>query len=112
MFQQQRKSSATSRFTLKLKAKSWCALVALITALAFISLISIAATHHHSTVQESQDCSFCSAVSDKIGGNLAAPSLFVASFFVLFRVAVQTLRSTFYVTSKLFPPSCGPPSIA
>jgi hypothetical protein len=96
-------------FSLKYTARTWCALVALITALAFISLVSTAVTHYHTSAQETQDCSVCSVVSHKIGGGFAVPKLNVTQFFVLFALAVITLRSTFYSTSELFPPSCGPP---
>jgi len=105
------KFTTVSPFSLKFKARTWCALVALITALAFISLVSTAATHYHTTAQETQDCSVCSVVSHKIGGGFSVPTVNITQFFVLFAVAVVTLRSTFYSTSELFPPSCGPPGV-
>jgi hypothetical protein len=94
---------------LKLRIKSWDALIALITALSFIALISIASTHLHVTAQETIDCSFCSVASDKTGGDLANVSLAVAGFFILFLTAAPRLRSACYASIQLFPPSCGPP---
>jgi hypothetical protein len=92
------------------RAKTWCALVALITALAFISLVSTAATHYHTTTQDSQDCSVCSVVSHKVGGSFAAPTVKLAQFFVLFEVALTVQFRNFFSCTNLYPPGCGPPT--
>jgi hypothetical protein len=101
----------TNHSSFRLKAKGWCALVALVTSLAFISLVSTAVTHHHTTTQESQDCSICSAVSNKVVGPVAAPVVVLTQFFLLFALAVSALRSSSYRTESLLPPSCGPPGL-
>jgi len=91
------------------KARIWFAPIALITALAFITLVSASATHFHSTSQKSQECSICSVVADKIGSSFTAPASVTTHFFVLFAVAAITLRSSLHSCAKLLPPSCGPP---
>jgi len=111
MHRRQYQSKTAAAFTFKLKAKTWCVLVALITALAFLALTSAAATHYHSTAQESHECSICCAIADKVGGNSVVPSILIAHFFVLFALAIQTLTSNFYSTPQLLPPGCGPPGI-
>jgi len=101
----------TNQSSFKLKAKGWCALVALVTSLAFISLVSTAVTHYHTTAQESQDCSICSVAAHKIDGPVSAPIVAITQFFLLFALAVLALRSSTYRTESPLPPSCGPPGL-
>ena len=110
MHYQSHKSIFTSLFAFKIRAKSVYALIALITALAFVALVSTAVTHHHETTQESQDCSICGAVSDKIGTSHVAATVAISTFFVLFTLVVVTPGNIFYPTVSLLPPSCGPPA--
>jgi len=102
-------TQSTTSFSLKFKARSWCALLALITVFSFITLVSTAATHYHTGTQEIHDCSICSVVSDKIGGSISVPTVLITSFFVLFALTVISLRSIFHRSPALLPPSCGPP---
>jgi hypothetical protein len=102
---------STNRKSFKMKARLWCALVALITSLAFVSLVSTAVTHYHATAQESQDCSICSVAAHKIDGPVAAPTVVNTQFFLLFALAVLALRSSSYRTDSPLPPSCGPPDL-
>ena len=97
---------------LKYTARNWCALVALITMLAFVALVSVSVTHYHTTAHETQECSICSVVSDKVGGGFKAPALAITQFFVLFALATAVLRSTLITSALPLPPSCGPPSIS
>ena len=99
-----------ARFSLKAKGKTCCALVALITALAFITLVSTSVSHVHQSSQETQDCSLCSVVTDKIGGGFSATALVLTRYVVLFAIAALTLRSSLHATARLLPRSCGPPS--
>lgn len=84
-------------------------MVALLTALSFIALVSTAVTHYHGTSQETQDCSICAVVADKIGSANAPAALIAAQLFVLFSVVTASLRNASYANSELLPPSCGPP---
>ena len=102
-------SKARTRFAFKFKAATWCALIALITAFAFVSLVTTAATHLHSTVQETQDCSICGVVTNKIGSGLSSLSLSATQFFLLFAALVVALLSANYIAPAELPPSCGPP---
>jgi TRAP-type C4-dicarboxylate transport system permease small subunit len=97
---------------LKYTARRWCALVALISILAFVALVSVSATHYHTTTQETQECSICNVVSHKIGGGFVVPTLALTQFFILFALATAILRSTLVTTALPLPPSCGPPSIS
>jgi hypothetical protein len=96
----------TALFGLKFRAQTWCALV---TVLSFITLVSVSATHYHSTAHETQDCSICSVVTDKVGSGFSAPAPAVTQFFALFALATVILRSTLINAALPLPPSCGPP---
>ena len=102
-------ASAFLKVTGKRMRTTWCALIAFITALAFIALVSTSVSHIHQTSQETQDCSICSIVTDKVGSGFTATALPVTRFVVLFAIAALTLSSSLHATALLLPRSCGPP---
>jgi len=102
----------TALSSLKFRLRNWCALVALITAFAFVALVSVSVTHHHTTFHETQDCSLCSVVSDKVGSGFSAAVMVVTRFVILFAVATAVLRSTLVTAALPLPPGCGPPGNA
>lgn len=76
----------------------------------FVVLVSTAATHHHATVVDDQDCAICSVVAHKVSGlpPVALPVLMVVLLsyapFILFKQGVAL------ASPVLLPPSCGPPA--
>lgn len=84
-------------------------LLALLTGLAFVSLVSSTATHVHATLQATHDCAICSLAQDQADGDLLLPVLALTQFFVLFTLATLVLRSASYLMPLTLPHSCGPP---
>ena len=103
-------TSASSLSALKFRAKTAYALIALITALCFITLVSSAATHYHSSTHETQECSLCSVVSDKLAGGITMTTTLLVALVILFTLCAPSQRLTDYCSAELFPPSCGPPT--
>jgi hypothetical protein len=84
--------------------------VACFAALAFILLVSNAATHLHASVAAAHDCAICTAVADKVGGTPVPPAPVVSvqlQPYLLFFVATYV---AIYVSPRLLPPGCGPPA--
>ena len=84
-------------------------LLALLTGLAFLVVVSSAVTHLHGTDQETHHCSICSLVQDQVGGDPVLPMLPVTQFFKLLTLANLVLHSASYLTPLTLPHSCGPP---
>lgn len=88
---------------------AWRLWVVCFAALAFVLLVSTAATHRHASMAAAHDCAICTSVADKLGGTPTPPAPVVTVqlqpyplFFVAFCLAS-------YAAPRLLPPSCGPP---
>ena len=87
-------------------------LIAIVSAIAFALLVSVAATHLHFSPVGDSDCEICTAVAGKLSG---PPTVAVAPTLPLFAalpVATPVLVSVARVAPTLLPPSCGPPQRA
>jgi len=90
----------------------WRIWTALITTFAFVMLIATAATHHHTTAIDDQDCAVCGVVSHKVSDTplVTLPEQVVVLLaYSPYLLAKPTLVQAMPV--KL-PPSCGPPASA
>lgn len=92
-----------------LSARGWAVLMALITALIFLAVVSSAITHIHGTNQETHHCSICSLHQDQVDGDPLLPTLPATQFFKLLTLAIPALHSASYLTPLTLPHSCGPP---
>jgi hypothetical protein len=88
----------------------WRIWTALITTLAFVMLLATAATHHHATAIDDQDCAVCGVVTHKISDPplVSLPELVVV---VLAYSPYLLAKPTVVQASPVqLPPSCGPPA--
>jgi hypothetical protein len=93
-------------------AAPWRIWTALITTLAFVMLLATAATHHHATAIDDQDCAVCSVVTHKVSDPppVTLPALVVV---VLAYSPYLLAKPTVVKASPIqLPPSCGPPASA
>jgi hypothetical protein len=89
---------------------AWRLWVVCFAALAFVLLVSTAATHPHASLAAAHDCAICTAVADKIGGTPTPPTPAVTvqlQPYLLFFVAPYL---ALYVAPRVLPPGCGPPA--
>ncbi|HXA47872.1 MAG TPA: hypothetical protein VNW52_09605 [Burkholderiaceae bacterium] len=103
----QASSLPTQRARIVAPWRIWTALLTMIT---FVVLLSTAATHHHATVVDDQDCAICSVVTHKIA-DLSLTTL-PALVLILLSYAPFLLAKpgTVHASLRLLPPSCGPPA--
>jgi len=88
-------------------------IVAGVSALAFVFLVSLAATHLHVGAEGDDGCAVCAAVVGKLEGpslpaiDIAPPSVaYPGQYPLLLAARIERV----YVV--VLPPSCGPPSLA
>lgn len=88
----------------------WRIWTALITTLAFVMLLATAATHHHATAIDDQDCAVCGVVTHKVSD----PPLVTLPEQVVVVLAYSpylVAKPTAVQASPIqLPPSCGPPA--
>lgn len=103
------RESGTAVMLRRLLFGNWRAWVALVTVLAFVSILAIAATHHHASTAEDQACTVCSVAVQKITDTplVDLPEMVAVLFFYALFVAES--RVIAHVISLYLPPSCGPP---
>jgi uncharacterized membrane protein YoaK (UPF0700 family) len=104
------RSSPLNRTTASPAAvKAWRVWLALLTAFAFVLLVTTATQHHHASSAEDLDCSICSVVMHKLAD---APLMHLQKLLIVFIAFAffQASASCILHTSPLWlPPSCGPP---
>jgi hypothetical protein len=87
-------------------------LIATASVVAFVVLVSVAATHLHIGADADEACAVCAAVIGKLEGPAAPPAVVppadAAQFWQRFLAAAQVARGVVVV----LPPSCGPPDVA
>lgn len=90
----------------------WRFWTAIVTIVAFLSLLTVVPTHHHATPAEDQDCAVCSIVSHKVGDTpvVAIPALVLVLLSFAPYLAFALCKA--HVQPVLLPPSCGPPATA
>jgi hypothetical protein len=87
-------------------------IVAGVSAVAFVFLVSVAATHLHIGADGDDGCAVCAAVVGKLEGP-SSPAVAVApAGIVYFEQPLQSAPRFERVILVVLPPSCGPPSIA
>ncbi|MBV8666893.1 MAG: hypothetical protein JO269_10465 [Burkholderiaceae bacterium] len=93
-------------------AAPWRVWTALLTAITFAVLVATAATHHHASVVEDQDCAVCGVVTHKLADPppvvLLRPVLILVSYLPYLAV-VPLVR---FSSPLLLPPACGPPTLS
>ncbi len=86
--------------------------VAGVSALAFVFLVSVAATHLHVGAEGDDGCAVCAAVVGKLEGP-SSPAVAVAPAGVAFLEQPPQSAPRFErVILVVLPPSCGPPLLA
>jgi len=84
----------------------------LFTAISFALLITTAATHHHATAVDDQDCAVCSVVTHKISGTPLVALTHLVVILLSYAPFLFALPASAPVSFRLLPPSCGPPALA
>jgi len=87
------------------------AIVAL-TAIAFVVLVSVAATHLHIGADADEGCAVCAAVAGKLAGPKAAPDAKLGAEITTWLAALPSGRSSPRLFSVVLPPSRAPPAIS
>jgi hypothetical protein len=96
----------------KLSSSLYRTIVAGVSALAFVFLVSVAATHLHIGADGDDGCAVCAAVVGKLEGP-SSPAVAVAPAGVAYlEQPLQSAPRFTRVVLVVLPPSCGPPSIA
>jgi hypothetical protein len=87
----------------------WRLWTALITTIAFVMLLATAATHHHATAIDDQDCAVCGVVTHKVSDPplITLPQQVVV--VVGYSPYLLTKPTILKATPVQLPPSCGPP---
>jgi hypothetical protein len=90
----------------------WRVWTALLAAITFIVLVSTAATHHHATTVDDQDCAICSVVTHKLADLplVKLPKLVV--ILVSYAPFLRAAPSVAHASPLRLPPSCGPPALS
>jgi hypothetical protein len=87
-------------------------IIAGVSALAFVILVSVAATHLHIGAEGDEGCAVCAAVVGKLEGP-SSPAVAVAPpSVVTLSQPPQSAPRVERVVLVVLPPSCGPPSLA
>jgi hypothetical protein len=88
----------------------WRFWTALLTLFAFVTLVATAATHHHASAVEDQECAVCGVVAHKIG-DVPLVKLPAATLVLLaFAPHLPMAQAIIPVSPRTLPPSCGPPA--
>ena len=90
----------------------WRYWTAIVTIVAFLSLLLTISSHLHLTQAEDQDCAICSVVSHKVSDPppVSLPTLVLVLLSFAPFLAFAACKP--HVSPSLLPPSCGPPSRA
>jgi len=91
------------------KHRVWRRISCALIALAFASLVSLAATHLHIGPDADQDCAICTAVIGKLEGPSALPVADLGPDVGHRQPIVPIQRPLALVVAVVLPPSCGPP---
>lgn len=95
-----------SRWTFALSRRAVFAL----TGIAFVALVSIAATHLHIDADADEACAVCAAVAGKLAGPSAASAAKIGVQICIGRAIVPTGRLLALAPTVILPPSRGPPA--
>jgi hypothetical protein len=96
----------------RLTSSLYRTIVAGVSALAFVFLVSVAATHLHLGAEGDDGCAVCAAVVGKLEGP-SSPTVAVAPAGVVYLEQPPQSAPRFErVVLVVLPPSCGPPSFA
>jgi hypothetical protein len=87
----------------------WRRIVCALTALAFASLVSLAAAHVHFAPDADRDCAICTAVIGKLEGPSTPPVANLGPDVGHCQPTVPIERPLALVVAVVLPPSCGPP---
>ena len=84
-------------------------MVGLLTAITFVCLLITAATHHHATAIQDQECAVCSVALHKVANThlVDLPKMVAVLFF--YAIFLIEARVIAHVITLYLPPSCGPP---
>ena len=88
----------------------WRFWTAILTAIAFTFLVSTAATHHHKTLIDDQDCAVCSVVSHKLADQPLVVLPKLVAILIAYAPFLPAASCATHVSPFLLPPSCGPPA--
>jgi len=95
----------------RMPRRAWRACIALVTGLAFILLLSTAATHHHESSLDDRDCAICTAVVGKVSGGTAVVASTQTVLLLQYAILSAAIRYAASFPILFFPPICGPPSL-
>jgi hypothetical protein len=93
----------------RLKHHGWRRISCALIALAFASLVSLAATHLHVGPDADEECTICAAVIGKLEGPVAPPVADIGPGLGPWPRIVPIERPLALVVAVVLPPSCGPP---
>src|ERR1700674_938001 len=87
-------------------------LIAVVSAVAFAILVSIAATHLHTGLDSDEACAVCAAVIGKLEGPSSLPAVVPPASIPYFWQRPPAAPHVARVVRVVLPPSCGPPRFA